>query len=207
MTTFVTEGTCLATLVKMALPIFQQAEQQFPRTGPGRKPLIPDWLSERVSFGEKIDKLGSQVRYVLADSGYDNNQYGDRIEWDGEGRRTGKRFLCPEKPRGRTPKKRRDRQRSATALTRRQAQRRQARQKFLRSRRGRKLFARRSQTVEPFNDWFKALFELNHAVWHRGLGNNRTQLLAAIFAYQVLLRYNYCCGKKNGQVRWILDML
>jgi hypothetical protein len=42
---------------------------------------------------------------------------------------------------------------------------------------------------------------------HRGLDNNRTQLLAAIFAYQVLLRYNHRCGKKNGQVRWILDML
>lgn len=72
---------------------------------------------------------------------------------------------------------------------------------------GLKLCARRSQTVEPFDDWLKSLFELEHGVWHRGLDNNRAQLLAAIFAYQVLLRCNHHCGKQNGQVRWIIDMV
>ncbi|MBN1395915.1 MAG: hypothetical protein JW959_12910 [Pirellulales bacterium] len=71
----------------------------------------------------------------------------------------------------------------------------------------RKLYARRGQTIEPFNDWLKLLFELDHRVWHRGLENNRTQLLAAIFAYQLLLRYNYRCGNHNGQAQWILDTL
>ena len=37
-------GTCLASLVKMALPLCQQAERECPRTGPGRKPEIADWI-------------------------------------------------------------------------------------------------------------------------------------------------------------------
>ena len=68
-------------------------------------------------------------------------------------------------------------------------------------------YARRGQTVEPFNDWFKGLFELDQQVWHRGLDNNRTQMLAAIFAYQLLVRYNYRRGNENGQVKWITDCL
>jgi len=39
-----TAGTCLASLVKMAVPLCKQAELQCPRTGPGRKPEIPDWV-------------------------------------------------------------------------------------------------------------------------------------------------------------------
>lgn len=67
MTTFATEGTCLATLVKMALPIFQQAEQQFPRTGPGRKPLIPDWLRAvliMIAILERKKTKSAQDRYL-----------------------------------------------------------------------------------------------------------------------------------------------
>ena len=36
---------------------------------------------------------------------------------------------------------------------------------------------------------------------------DRTQLLAAIFAYQLLVRYNYRRGNENGQVKWIMDCL
>ena len=61
--------------------------------------------------------------------------------------------------------------------------------------------------VEPFDEWFKSLFELDDRVWHRGLDNNQTQLLAALFAYQVLVRYNHRRGNDNGQVHWILDTL
>lgn len=39
-----TVGTCLASLVKMAVPLCQQAERACPRTGPGRKPEIADWI-------------------------------------------------------------------------------------------------------------------------------------------------------------------
>ena len=61
--------------------------------------------------------------------------------------------------------------------------------------------------MEPFNEWFKSLFELDNHVWHRGLENNETQMLAALFAYQVLVRYNHRRGNQNGQIRWIPDML
>jgi hypothetical protein len=129
-------------------------------------------VSEHVTFGEKIDCLDSQVLYVLADSGYDNNQYGQRIEWDEEGRRTGKRFLRPENPRSRKKGSTRAKQQPASSTTRQQRKRRQQCREFLQSRRGQKLYARRGQTVEPFNDWLKSLFELEHRVWHRGLDNN-----------------------------------
>jgi hypothetical protein len=77
----------------------------------------------------------------------------------------------------------------------------------LKSPRGRRIYARRKKTVEPFNQGFKSLFELDQRVWHRGLGNNQTQMLAAIFAYQLLVRYNHRRRNKNGRVRWITDAL
>ena len=69
------------------------------------------------------------------------------------------------------------------------------------------MYARRGTTVEPFNGWFKAMFELDSRVWHRGLDNNRTQLLAALFTCQLLLRYNRRKREHNGQVQCILDTL
>jgi hypothetical protein len=36
-------GVCLETLVRMAVPLLQEAERQCPRTGPGAKPEYPDW--------------------------------------------------------------------------------------------------------------------------------------------------------------------
>src|SRR5688572_10862215 len=38
------EGACLEALVAMAVPLLQEAECQYPRTGPGAKQEIPDWL-------------------------------------------------------------------------------------------------------------------------------------------------------------------
>lgn len=155
--------------------------------------------SEHVTFEPKIEQLPKETNYVLADSGYDNNHYGEKIEWDERGRRTGRRFLCPENIRARQRRE----SRSTTCTARRRRQRR----RFLQSRRGKKLYAQRRQTVEPFNEWFKALFELDRKVWHRGLANNQTQLLAALFGYQILLRYNHRRGRRNGQLQWILDAL
>ncbi len=39
-----TESACLEELVRMAVPLLQEAERQCPRTGPGAKPVIPDWV-------------------------------------------------------------------------------------------------------------------------------------------------------------------
>lgn len=37
-------GTCLVSLVRMAVPLCKRAEHESPRTGPGAKPTIPDWV-------------------------------------------------------------------------------------------------------------------------------------------------------------------
>ena len=159
--------------------------------------------SEHVSFGGKIDELPQQTRYVLADSGYDNNNYGQRVERDRQDHRTGRRFVCPpQRPVPNDP--------PAYRLTKAQRQARQRRAErvaYYNSPRGQALYARRGTSVEPFNEWFKRLFDLEQTVWHRGLANNRTQLMAAIFGYQLLLRYNHRCGNQNGQIQWVLDGL
>lgn len=157
--------------------------------------------SEHTTFGTKIQDLPADTVYVTADSGYDNNAYGEALEWTEEGQRTGRRFLCPENLRGAKSS------RKTAKIRDRTGQRRRQRRAFRGGRHGRKIYRRRSQTVEPFHEWFKSLFELDSKVWHRGLANNQTQLLAALFAYQVLLRYNHNHGGINGQVRWILDSL
>jgi hypothetical protein len=158
---------------------------------------------ETQTFDAKIDDLPDATENVLADSGYDSNHVGERIEWTAEGKRTSRRFLCPANKRGSKPKAR-----PTTVRPRDESHRRRlARRKFYRSGRGKAIYCRRGQTVEPFNEWFKSLFELEDRVWHRGLENNRTQLLAALFAYQLLIRYNHRRGNENGRVRWILDLL
>ncbi len=48
----------------------------------------------------------------------------------------------------------------------------------MQSAKGRHLYKRRSKSIEPFHEWFKRSFELTDRVWHRGLDNNKTQILA-----------------------------
>jgi hypothetical protein len=160
---------------------------------------------ETQTFAAKIDNLSHTVRYVSADAGYDANHLGERIEYNEDGRKTGRHFLCPENPRNAGRPK--GKPGGADASRARSRQRRLQRRKYLESPKGHRLYARRKETIEPFNQWFKSLFELEDRVWHRGLPNNQTQFLAAIFAYQLLVRYNYRCGNNNGQLRWIIDQL
>ena len=160
-------------------------------------------VRESTSFGPKIDFLPHSTRYVVADAGYDDVRYADRIEYDDDGRRTGRRFVCAPQNRPRT-----DRQPKWPTKARQAArQLRLRRLEFYDSATGQRLAARRSQTVEPFNEWFKSLFEFDHRVWHRGIENNQTQMLAAIFGYQLLIRYNRRRGHQNGRIKWILDTL
>lgn len=161
--------------------------------------------SETKTCAEKIVHLPAAVQTVSLDSGYDSNALAERVEFDERGRRTGRRYLCPENPRhsGRQKTKPCHADAARAQSRRRRAQRKQ----FLQSPRGRRLYARRKKTVEPFNQWFKSLFELDRHVWHRGLLNNRTQILAAIFAYQLLVRHNHRRGQKNGRIRWFIDAL
>jgi len=158
---------------------------------------------ETQTCREKVAALPENVHYVLADSGYDSNDLAEQVEYDEDDRRTGRRFLCPENRRG----SKRRRGASPPQPRDEHHRRRLQRRKFLKCCKGKRLYARRGQTIEPFNDWFKGLFELDQTVWHRGLDNNQTQMLAAIFAYQLLVRYNYRRGNENGQVKWIMDCL
>jgi len=161
--------------------------------------------SETRTCRDKLDALPEQTETVSLDRAYDANALAERVEFDDDGRRTGRRFLCPENPRhsGRVKTK----PGGADASRARSRKLRRQRKKFLQSPRGRRLYARRKKTVEPFNQWFKSLFELEHKVWHRGLDNNRTQILASIFVYQLLVRHNHRRGTQNGRVRWIMDAL
>lgn len=151
--------------------------------------------SEAATFGAQIPHLPAGTRYVTADSGYDVDEYQRAVEEDARGRPTGRRFVCPENPRNGTGQKPGPAQR-----------RRQRRQAFLAGRRGKKVYRRRARTVEPFHAWLARAFELDRA-WHRGRENNRTQVLGAVFAYQVLLRYNHQQGASNGRIKAILDRL
>jgi hypothetical protein len=161
--------------------------------------------SEPRACREKVAELPPSTRNVSADAGYDANYLGETIEFDENGKRTSRHFLCPENPRNnRRPK---TKPCHADAARARSRELRRQRRAFLKSARGRQIYARRKQTVEPFNQWFKSLFELDDRVWHRGLDNNRTQLLSALFVYQLLVRYNHKQGRRNGQLRWITDVL
>ena len=103
------------------------------------------------------------------------------------------------KPRRRGPRETRER--------RRHRRLRAARQRYFESPAGRRLYARRKVRSEPFNAYLKALFELQEHVWLWGLGNNRTQLLAAVLAYQILLTHNHLHGRHNARVKWLLHRL
>ena len=171
--------------------------------------------NEHKSFLTKVPRLPKSVRYVLADGGYDDNDIAEAIERrpgrrhtahgkSSRRRRCRRRFVCPLQSRGGKPavgqvvhRGRRERRR----------QHRASRDQFNRSDYGRRLYKLRSRTVEPFNQWFKHLFELEDRVWHRGLGNNRTMFLAAIFAYQLLLRHSLKSGRRDGCIQWLMDAL
>jgi hypothetical protein len=160
--------------------------------------------SESLTLREKIPLLPRAARYVLADRGYDADDNCEALEWNDDGRRTGRRFLCPTRRSARPPARKPQRNSRRRQL---RHDHRMDRKRFLETPLGRRLYARRSVTVEPFNSWFKALFELNDRAWHRGLDNNRTHVLGAILLYQILLRINRACGRRNAQIKWILDAL
>lgn len=166
----------------------------------------PAHWREHRTFPQKISQLPASVRYVLADAGYDSNAHGEAVEWDAQGKRTGRRFLCAMQDRrsSNQPKKKtrkENRTRRAHRLLRQQ------RRQYFATPRAQDLYARRSTSVEPFNEWFKHLFEIHKTVWHRGLDDNQTQILAALFTYQLLLRYNRQQGNHHNQIQWILDIL
>jgi hypothetical protein len=160
-------------------------------------------IREMRTFLEKIPHLPAKTKYVLADSGYDSNDIGEAIEWTSDGRTTGCRFLCRQVKTRRAARK----QWRETHHRRKRRERREARAKHFQSAKAKRLYRRRGKCVEPFHQWFKHLFDLHESVWHRGLDNNRTQIAAATFCYQLLLRYNRRRRLQNAQLQWALDGL
>jgi hypothetical protein len=162
----------------------------------------PANVREQRTFPAKIDRLPLQVRYVLADAGYDANDLAEAVERRGTDGRS-RKFVCPlQRPRRRARQVWRENLRRKARRLRRDRRREWMRRPF-----ARRLYARRGVTVEPFNEWFKALFEFHDRAWHRGLDNNRTQILAAVFTYQLLLAYNQRRKRPQAQVTYILDRL
>ena len=161
--------------------------------------------AEVRTFADKVPHLPAGTRTVSLDSGYDASYLAESVEWNERGKQTGRRFLCPQNPRS-GPHQPTSRSHT-TARQRHSRMLKAERQRFLKRPYARRLYSRRKKTVEPFNQWFKSLFELELKVWHRGLENNRTQILASMFTYQLLVRFNHRCGRLNGRVRWIMDAL
>ena len=61
------EGTCLAELVRIAMPVCQQAQREHPRTDPGRKPDFPDWMMAiliMVAILKKRKSKSAQYRFL-----------------------------------------------------------------------------------------------------------------------------------------------
>jgi hypothetical protein len=172
-------------------------------------PLLADVetasVREMRTFLAKIPDLPPQTKHVLVDSGYDSNDIGEAIEWTSDGKRTGRRCLCRQvKP---SPSRKARTKWRETHRRQQRRQRREARRKYLETAAAKRLYRRRGKTVEPFHHWFKHLFQIEDHVWHRGLDNNRTHLLTAVFCYQLLLRHNHRRKLPHGQIQWILDGL
>lgn len=180
-----------------------------PRSGtvwPMLGSLDPGHVREARTFPAKVPRLPGRTRYVLVDMGYDSNDLGELVEYDADGRRTGRRLVGPQQARhnrygGRKRPWRETRRRK------RRREHREQRRRFAQGRFGKALYKRRGQTVEPFFGRFKEVFGLDGQVWHAGLGNNRTMILAALLLYQILLVFNRIKGLKNAEVKWILDLL
>ncbi|HEU5118896.1 MAG TPA: transposase [Isosphaeraceae bacterium] len=163
-------------------------------------------VREAKTFPAKIPKLPSQTRYVLVDMGYDSNELGDAVEFSDQGRPTGRHLVGPQQQRHNCHGDRKRIWRETHQRRLRRA-RRVKRRQFYERRFGKALYKRRSKTVEPFFARFKELFDLRDHVRHTGLENNRTQILALLVLYQILLDMNRIKGQNNAEVKWILDLL
>ncbi len=160
-------------------------------------------VREHRTFEPKLGQLPVQTRFILLDMGYDSNALAEAVEWDSAGRRTDRFYLCPPA----APKRLSSRVWRTTQDRALHRGRREARRARLKQTRFKRLYARRGKTIEPFNDHFKRLFDMHDRVWHRGLDNTRTQILAGLFCYQLLVRLNLRNGNHDRRIKNLLDRL
>jgi hypothetical protein len=166
----------------------------------------PGHVREARTFPAKVPRLPGGTRYVLVDMGYDSNDLAEAVAYDAAGRPTGRRLVGPQQARHNRYGGRKREWRETRRRKLRRAHRAE-RRRFYESKFGRSLYKRRGKTVEPFFGRFKELFGLTEHVGHLGLGNTRTQVLAALALYQILLAYNRIRGHDDAEVKWILDLL
>src|SRR5262249_7709512 len=107
-----------------------------------------------ATFAARFDDLPAATRTVSADSGYDANDLAERVEYDARGRRTGRRFLCPENPRNNKRPQRKPGH--ADAQRARGRRRRQRRRQWLKGRRGRRGYGARGENGGTDNPMVKA---------------------------------------------------
>lgn len=166
----------------------------------------PANVREARTLPPKLPRLPGRTRYLLVDAGYDGNDLADALERDADGAPTGRRMIGPQQRRHNRYGGRKREWRESRRRRDRRA-RREKRRAFFDSKFGRSLYKRRGKTVEPFFGRFKSLFGLDEHARHRGLDNNRTRLLGALLLYQILLVYNRIKGRRDAEVKWILDAI
>jgi len=143
-------------------------------------------VAENRIFASMIDYLHDTTKYIVADSGYDDGKLIDRCELRKNNKYITRRLIVPMEKYKHT------------------ASQRLAYIRFFKSKRGQRLFRLRKITVEPMFDILKSLFSLE-PVWMRGKQNAQPLLLLCVYAYQLLLLFNFVNGRPTSHVKYILD--
>ena len=143
-------------------------------------------LSENRIFEPMIDHLHDDTKYIVADSAYDDGKLTDKCELRENAKYITRRLVVPMEKRKHTASKRLPYIR------------------FFTSQRGQRLFGLRKITVEPMFDILKSLFSLE-PVWMKGKRNVQPLLLLSVFAYQLLLLFNFVNRRPISHVKYLLD--
>ena len=143
-------------------------------------------VPENRIFESMIDYLHNDTKYIVADSGYDDRKLTEKCEFRKNDTYITRRLIVPME------------KHKHTALHRLPYIR------FFKSERGQRLFRLRKITVEPMFDILKSLFSLE-PVWMKGKKNVQSFLLLCVFAYQLLLLFNFVNGRPISHVKYIID--
>ena len=143
-------------------------------------------VPENRIFASMIDHLHDTTKYIVADSGYDDRTLTEKCELRKNGTYITRRLIVPME------------KHKHTALHRLPSIR------FFKSKRGQRLFRLRKVTVEPMFDILKSLFTLEPA-WMKGKRNVQPLLLLCVYAYQLLLLFNFVNGRPASHVKYLMD--
>ncbi|MBU1261676.1 transposase [bacterium] len=148
---------------------------------------------------DALINLPSSTKYVGADGNYDSNELICLVEEKKNEKYITRRLVTPIGTGKSSSKERKDYKR------------------YLKTKKGKEVYNRRSVTVEPLFEKIKSLFEME-PVWMRGKMNVAPLLLLCVYTYQLLLYYNVVkeqslVKESTGQrlaianVKYILDGL